>query len=108
MDFETFFAAAEPRPSGVYGVSPTQLKAWLPALDKRGYWVTRVEAFETRGGKMIVRIDFQVIGADGPENWENHNDIDRHTRLVRRKIEAAEESGLPIELRVWIEQKNQS
>jgi hypothetical protein len=44
-----------------------------------------------------------VIGLDGPENWEAHEDIGRHTRLVQSKIAEAKASGLPIEFQVWIE-----
>lgn len=72
-------------------------------MKERDYWVTRLEASEIRGKREIVTLELSVIGLDGAENWESHFDVDRHTRLIYRKIEEAKASGLPIEFRVWIE-----
>lgn len=104
MDLDNFVSKAVTA-RGVNHITPDLLTALMPALDKRGYWVTRLEAAEMRGTREIANLEFSVIGADGPENWENHGDVDRHTQLVYRMIEEAKASRLLIQFRVWIEEK---
>lgn len=103
-DLDNFLANAVTA-RGINNITPDHLLALMPALDMRGFWITRLEAAEKRGTREIANLEFSVIGADGSENWENHGHVDRHTELVRRMIEAANVSGLPIQFRVWIEEK---
>lgn len=105
MDMEDFIAKATSG-RGFRLLKPGDLRALIPVLETRGYWVTRLEAYEMRGERGITNLDFAVIGLDGPENWEEHEDIPRHTALVYRMIAAAEASGLPIEFQVWIEKED--
>lgn len=104
MDLDSFVAKAATA-RGINYIKPEVLENLIPALDSRGYWVTRLEAAEMRGEREIFNLEFAVIGLDGPENWEEHHDIDRHTQLVLRTIDRAKASGMPIEFRVWIEER---
>ena len=101
LDFETFFEAAQR--AGIYGITPKDLRAWMPLLKARGYQVAVFESYEVRAGRQYPTWDLSLFGADGPENWENHRDPLRHERLIHRKLAAAETSGLRIEYQVWIE-----
>ena len=102
MDLDRFISQATTA-RGIYAIRPEILEALIPVLKERDFWVTRLEASEMRGKREIVTLELSVIGLDGAENWESHFDVDRHTRLIYRKIEEAKASGLPIEFRVWIE-----
>ena len=102
MTLDTFIQMATNGRASSF-VKPEVLEAFLPLLWARGYWVTRIESAEIVGGRTIVNFHCGVIGLDGPENWEAHHDIGRHTRLVQSKIADAKASGLPIEFQVWIE-----
>lgn len=102
MTLDTFIQMATNGRASSF-VKPEVLEAFLPLLWARGYWVTRIESAEIVGGRTIVNFHYGVIGLDGPENWESHQDIGRHTRLVQSKIAEAKTSGLPIEFQVWIE-----
>jgi hypothetical protein len=91
---------------GAGPIGPEELIDLVSDLGMKKYWVTRLESHERRGKREITDLDFAVIGLDGPENWASHHDIDRHNRLVMRKVEAARDSGRPIEFRVWIERRD--
>ena len=102
MDLDRFISQATTA-RGIHAIRPEILEALIPVLKERDYWVTRLEASEIRGKREIVTLELSVIGLDGTENWECHFDVDRHTRLIYRKIEEAKASGLKIEFHVWIE-----
>jgi hypothetical protein len=102
MDLDRFISQATTA-RGIHAIRPEILEALIPVLKERDYWVTRLEASEIRGKREIVTLELSVIGLDGAENWESHFDVDRHTRLIYRKIEEAKASGLKIEFHVWIE-----
>ena len=92
---------------GAGPIGPEELIVLVSEPGMRKYWVTRLESHERRGEREVVDLGFAVIGLDGPENWTEHHDIYRHNRLVRRKLEAARDSGRLIEFRIWIERCDQ-
>jgi len=104
MDLEDFIARATTA-RGFRLVKPDDLEALIPVLEKRGYWVTRLEAYEIRGEREITNLEHSIIGLDGAENWEDHGEIARHTALVHRKLAEVKASGLPIVFQVWIEEE---
>lgn len=81
------------------------LEAALPELDRRGYIVHSLEASELNGEWEVPVIWLSLLGLDGDENWENHEDPERHLRLVREKIEAGKKNKLPIIYEVFLDGK---
>lgn len=104
--FRTFLQDAV-APSGAKNIELEQLESYIDMLRDDGYWLPRVEVSELKGEREIPNLSLSIIGADKRENWEHHQNHERHWALVRKKLSNAHTSELSLVFRVWAEKVDQ-
>lgn len=75
----------------------------VPKLDSMGLVIQRMEVMRYTGEYEVPDIELSVIGADGDENWSEHQSTEIMNKLAKRKLDEAVDGGGRYCAKVWFE-----
>ena len=84
-------------------MEPQHLTDALDYLLKHGFYVRSIEAFELRDGREILDIGLSMLGLDGEDDWSDDERAEKHTSLVWRKVQRAQERAGRFGFTVWLD-----
>ena len=73
----------------------------LEYLDDKITEFQSVEAYECRGEKEVLRIDYSILGLDKKPHDECCGDVEWSRRLLSKILAAAKEEANPIKFQIW-------
>jgi hypothetical protein len=93
-------------PQGTPLLSAKEISDAKNYIRESGHFIQSMEAFIIQGGREKLSTEFSILGLDGENNWEIHNDPNMAFELLMLKLEHANESGLEVKFKIWLDRSS--